>query len=91
MLKKIPVVFATDENYAFYTCAAITSMAKSADCDTEYDVYILVNDTFPKQSILNKISSRFPNIKLKLLSVLVARQSSHFCLTACLSGVSVLL
>lgn len=69
MLKKIPVVFATDENYAFYTCAAITSMAKSADCDTEYDVYILVNDTFPKQSILNKIPSRFPNIKLKLLRV----------------------
>ena len=46
MLKKIPVVFATDENYAFYTCAAITSMAKSADCDTEYDVYILVTIPF---------------------------------------------
>ena len=56
MLKKIPVVFATDENYAFYTCVAITSLAMSAGCDTEYDVYILVNDNFPKQIILNKIS-----------------------------------
>lgn len=69
MLKKIPVVFSTDENYAFYTCVAITSMAKNAACDTEYDVYILVNDKFPKQSIFDKISSRFPNIKIQLLRV----------------------
>jgi len=69
MLKKIPVVFATDENYAFYTCVAITSMAKSAGCDTEYDVYILVNDIFPKQSILDRLPSRFSNIKIQLLRV----------------------
>ena len=53
---KIPVVFATDKNYLFFTCVAITSMAKNAKSDTFYQVYILADQEFTdEEKLLEKL------------------------------------
>ena len=64
---RIPVVFATDENYIFYTCVAITSLSRSADPDTEYEVYILTGDEFTDQGLLNIVEQKYSNINLKVV------------------------
>lgn len=66
---KIPVVFATDENYVFYTCVAITSLSRSASSETEYDIYILTDSGFPDKSLLNSVEQRFCNIQIKIIRV----------------------
>ncbi len=66
---KIPVVFATDENYFFYTCVAITSLARSAALDTEYEVYILTGKPLPDRYLLDEIEQRYPNIELQIIEV----------------------
>lgn len=52
----IPIVFATDENYAIPLLVAITSLMENADNTTNYHIYILIDDEFPKE-IQNKISN----------------------------------
>lgn len=69
MLSRIPVVFATDKNYMFYTCVAITSLANSAGPNTGYDVFILTSDEFTERSILDLIPQRYPNIQVNLIRV----------------------
>lgn len=64
---KIPVVFATDENYIFYTCVAITSLSRSADPDTVYEVYILTGDEFTDQGLLKIAEQKYSNINLKVV------------------------
>ncbi len=41
---RIPIVFATDKNYLFYTCVAITSLAEHAAKDTTYSIFILMDE-----------------------------------------------
>lgn len=67
---KIPVVFATDNNYLFYTCIAITSMAQSADEDTFYQIYILVDAAFADDGcLLDKLQKRYINIHIQTIPV----------------------
>ena len=66
---RIPVVFATDENYIFYTCTAITSLAQSAGPDTEYDVFILTSPDFPSGSIVEETGHRYSNINVTIMRV----------------------
>ncbi|RKJ02533.1 glycosyltransferase family 8 protein [bacterium D16-54] len=67
---RIPVVFATDENYLFYTSVAITSMAMSADFDTFYHIYILVDTKFKDENhLLDKLQNRYRNILIELFLV----------------------
>lgn len=40
----MPVVYSTDENYLFYTAVSIASLAKSADSETFYKIYILCDE-----------------------------------------------
>lgn len=66
----IPVVFATDENYFFYVCVAITSMAQSAKADTFYQIYILVDSAFNDTGhLLDKVQQRYHNIQIEVVSV----------------------
>ncbi len=66
----IPVVYATDENYLFYTCVSITSLAKNAQSDTFYRIYILVSDDFKdNNSLLNKVKEKFSNIEVNTLKI----------------------
>ena len=75
---RIPVVFATDENYIFYTCTAITSLAQSAGPDTEYDVFILTSPDFPSGSIVEETGHRYSNINDPSLDLLIPRTTSDY-------------
>lgn len=67
---EISVVFATDENYLFYTVVAITSMAENAKEDTFYHIYILVSGELEKgHSLLSEVQNRYSNVKISLLPV----------------------
>lgn len=69
MRMRIPVVFATDKNYLFYTCIAITSLAKYADLDTEYDIYILMDEDSSEHALLEKIAQRYASINIHIIKV----------------------
>ena len=66
---RIPVVFATDENYIFYTCVAITSLAVNAAPDSGYDIYILTGEKFNDESLLDKVKRKFANINVQVIKV----------------------
>lgn len=67
---KIPVVFATDRNYLFFTCVAITSMAHSAKANTLYQIYILTDQAFTDEDhLLDKIQEKYSNIKIKIMLI----------------------
>lgn len=67
---EIPVVFATDENYIFYTVVAIASMAENAGKDTFYRIYILVSGKLEKgHHLFSDVQEKYSNIKISLLPV----------------------
>lgn len=67
---RIPVVFATDENYLFYVCVAIASMAQNAKENTFYQIYILVDSVFADSAhLLNKLQQRYRNIQIEIVCV----------------------
>ncbi len=67
---KIPVVFAVDQNYLFFACVAITSMAKSAEADTFYHIYILVDSDFADtEHLLEKTQRKYGNIRIETICV----------------------
>lgn len=66
----IPVVFATDENYLFYTVVAITSMAENAGDRTFYQIYVLVSASLGKgHRLLADLQEKYDNIEICLLQV----------------------
>ncbi len=67
---RIPVVFATDENYLFFTCVAITSMAQSAKKDTFYQIYILAASDFSDQTgLLDRVQKTYDRIRIEIIFV----------------------
>lgn len=67
---RIPVVFATDKNYLFFVCVAITSMARNAKADTFYQIYILVNSEFAdSEHLLDKVQRRYSNVHIEMIYV----------------------
>ncbi len=67
---EISVVFATDENYLFYTVVAITSMAENAREDTFYQIYILVSGQLESgHRLFSAVQRKYSNIKINLLPV----------------------
>lgn len=67
---EIPVVFATDENYIFYTVTAVTSMAENAAEDTFYRVYVLVSGELERgHGLFDCLQERYANLELRLLPV----------------------
>lgn len=66
---RIPVVFATDKNYLFYTCVAITSLAKYAAHDTEYDIFILMDERELDNTFFDKVEQRYSNIHIHSIKV----------------------
>ncbi len=71
----IPVVFSTDENYIFYTCVAITSLARSAAPGTEYDIHVLMGEEPGENAaaLLGELRRRHPNIRVSTVRVDGAR------------------
>lgn len=53
----------------FYTCVAISSLARSAAPGTEYEIYILTGEEFPDKSLLNAVEEKYSNISLKIIRV----------------------
>ncbi len=67
---EIPAVFATDENYLFYTTVAITSMAENANKDTFYQIYVLVSEGLGNgHPLLTDLQERYANIRISLIPV----------------------
>lgn len=69
-IMNIPVVFATDENYLFYTIVAITSMAENANKDTYYEIYVLISGKLKTgHSLFSDVQKRYANIEIQLVPV----------------------
>lgn len=69
-IMRIPVVFATDENYLFYMCISITSMAQNAKKDTFYQIYVLVDSSFEDSAhLLSKVMQKYSNIHIETICV----------------------
>lgn len=66
---RIPIVFATDENYIFYTCVAISSLARNAARETTYDISILTGEGFPDKSLLDEVGKKYPNVTIRFIKV----------------------
>lgn len=67
---KIPVVFATDENYLFLICVVISSMAESANIGTFYQIYVLVSPDFiDVNHLLDKVQRKYSNINIKKIYI----------------------
>lgn len=67
---KIPVVFATDRNYLFFTCVAITSMAHNARENTFYQIYILTDQAFADEDhLLDKVQEKYKNIAITMVPI----------------------
>ena len=43
-MKKIPICFCTDDNYALPTSVALTSLIQNKNPETIYDIYVIIND-----------------------------------------------
>lgn len=68
--KKIPIVMATDENYLFFTCVAISSIAKSAKEGTFYQLYILVSSGLDDRDCLfDSLQQRYSNIHIEIVRI----------------------
>lgn len=66
----IPVVYATDQNYLFYTCVSITSLAENARVETTYHVFVLVaSDFFDDENLLDSLNCKYSNIELTVVKV----------------------
>ena len=67
---RIPVVFATDSNYIFYTCIAITSLAESSRENTFYDIYIMVKEnSVSLEDWIERLHLKYQNIHVQILIV----------------------
>lgn len=67
---RIPVVFATDENYLFPTSVAIISILENARPKTDYIFYILVSPMFNKENtIMIKLKKAYGNFNYQYLTV----------------------
>lgn len=69
-LVEIPVVYATDHNYLFYTCVSITSLAESAAKSTFYKIYILTGEEFcDRENLVGALNDRYSNLQIELICV----------------------
>ena len=66
---RIPIVFATDKNYIFYTCVAISSLAQNAARETIYDISVLIGEDFPDKSLLDDVEKKYPNVTIRFIKV----------------------
>ena len=66
----IPIAYATDQNYLFYTCVSITSLAENANKGTYYKIYILVGESFIDEAdLIGKLEKRYHNIEIEIIVV----------------------
>lgn len=67
---RIPIVFATDTHYLFYTCVAITSLAEHAAIDTFYSIFLLMGEeTQDAEKWIKRLNQTYPNIHVESLLV----------------------
>ena len=66
---KIPVVFASDGNYLFYTCVAIASMAQKAKKGTIYQIYVLAANDFEDKDWMDAVQQKYANIHIEVVRV----------------------
>lgn len=65
----IPIVMATDENFAMPTCVAIESMLSSKHNDSSYQIHIMIPEEF-SETIQGKFKSllvRYPGTEIKYI------------------------
>ena len=69
--KMVPVVMATDENYAVPASVTIASLLCNAAPETRYDIYILIPGSFPSVSrlLLQQFEQRYPGCRINFLEV----------------------
>ena len=66
----VPIVFAFDENLEFPACVCVSSLLKSADTNTQYDIFILHSSECDfSKSILNDYPRLFKNCNITFLPV----------------------
>lgn len=66
----IPIVYATDQNYLFYTCVSITSLAERAAKNTFYKIYVLTGEGFrDDENLIKAVEERYGNVKIRIINV----------------------
>lgn len=66
----IPIVYATDQNYLFYTCVSMVSLAQNAKKETFYRIYILVDSKFnDSEKIFEYLEKIYRNISITIITV----------------------
>lgn len=70
-MRKIPIVFAADYNYAFPVSVAIISLLENKENNTFYDIYILAPDIFPKnvRKIFKDLHSFYSGFRIDFVLV----------------------
>jgi len=74
--KIIPIVFASDDNYAPITGVAIQSIIMHADPNRIYDIYILFSEEIPKLKVFRTLNSN--NVRITLVNVNKIAKSKEF-------------
>ncbi len=65
VIKKIPIVMITDDNFVMQTCVAITSLCKNKNSDTIYEIFIVMAEcSTESEEILMQIKQETCAIKL---------------------------
>lgn len=68
---RIPIVFSTDNNYAFFTYVALTSIVRNTVTQDTLEFYILIDNSFTKESkeIIQKAENLYHNVKTNFITV----------------------
>ena len=68
---KIPIVFASDQNYLKYTYIAMLSALENKNTNTFYDFYILIPKVFDKETMLlfESLSDKYKNCKINFIEM----------------------
>ena len=71
MNKTIPLVYATDNNYALPTAVSIASALESANIDTVYDIYVIVGGDFSRinEKRINQVLEKYPKHKITFFNM----------------------
>jgi len=69
-MKKIPVVFACDDNYAMPFAVAVESLLANKDDSTFYDIYCLVPEALSNDNLekLKQLDIKYTNFRLTYIT-----------------------
>jgi len=71
IVMNIPIILATDENYAVPTGVLITSIMENAEINDKYDIYIMIPKTFSEEAYgkVKELENKYNNLAIELVDM----------------------